>query len=254
VNAAQLQLLLQAVASGATSAADAHAAIAQLPFEDLGFAKVDHHRELRKGVGEVVLGQGKTAVEIARVCTALLARASSVLVTRVTADAAREVQVLVPQLVYHASARTLRAGTVAPRAGRVAVVTAGTSDGPVADECTETLAAFGIAADRIADVGVAGIHRLFAQLERIAAADVVIAIAGMEAALPSVLGGLVATPLIAVPTSVGYGASFGGTAALLSALNCCASGVTVCNIDNGFGAAYAAHRILRAMDRVRSAA
>jgi pyridinium-3,5-biscarboxylic acid mononucleotide synthase len=251
VDSSALQRLLHAVAAGTTSPADAAQTLTDLPYTDLGYAMVDHHRALRQGVAEVVLGQGKSVAQIVGIARSLLDRSGYVLITRVDAAAALEVQRELPALVHHASARTLRGGPALPpkRPGLIALITAGTSDLPIADECAETLAAFGIACDRITDVGVAGVHRLLAQRARLAAADVVICVAGMEGALPSAVGGLTAAPLIAVPTSTGYGAAFQGVAALLCALTSCASGITVCNIDNGFGAAFAAHRILQRIER-----
>lgn len=223
--------------------------LTRLPFSDIGFARVDHHRELRQGLPEVVFGENKTASQIIGICRALLDAEQSVLVTRVTPDKAEPVVRDLPELHYHESARTLRkdaarAVSRSPRFLRpIAVVTAGTSDQPVADEAAETLLAAGEVVERFSDVGVAGIHRLFEALPRIQQASAVICVAGMEGALPSVLGGMLRAPLVAVPTSVGYGAALDGVAALLGMLTSCASGVSVVNIDNGFGAAMTVLRI-----------
>ncbi len=215
------------------------------PFEDLGYAKVDHHRSLRQGTAEVIYGAGKTAEQISGILSAMRANGErTVLITRLEADKA---EVLGRQfaLDYHADARLAVVGAFPEPdgLGRIVVATGGTSDIPVAEEAALTAEALGNEVERIYDVGVAGLHRLQARLPRIMEASVLIAIAGMEGALASVLGGLVDCPVIAVPTSVGYGASFGGLSALLSMLNSCASGVSVVNIDNGFGAGYLASRI-----------
>jgi hypothetical protein len=213
---------------------------------------VDHHRALRQGVPEVVFGQGKTAEQIAGIVREIVRRDSNVLITRLDADKAREVTVAVPGLRYLELSRTatFEGAPIPPLGTRpVALVSAGTSDLPVAEECGETLRMLGASVERVYDVGVAGIHRLLSRREVFDRTSVVIVVAGMEGALPSVVGGLVAGPVIAVPTSVGYGVSFGGVAALVGMLSSCASGVVVCNIDNGFGAAFAAARILRGRDR-----
>ena len=212
-----------------------------LPFEDLGFAKVDHHRGLRDGFPEVVLAMGKTQAQVAAIAERIAARGGRLLVTRAAPEHAAAVRALLPDAVYHETARcvTLERRPVERRPG-VAVVCAGTSDLPVAEEAAITAEMMGNAVLRIADVGVAGIHRLFDRLEDLRAANVLVVAAGMEGALPSVVAGLVDTPVVAVPTSVGYGASFGGLAALLAMLNACAAGVAVVNIDNGFGAGYMA--------------
>ena len=215
------------------------------PFEDLGYAKVDHHRSLRQGVAEVIYGAGKTAGQIAGILTAMRAHGDgTILVTRLDPDKAA---VLGEQfsMDYHADARMAVVGSFPEPdgLGKIVVATGGTSDIPVAEEAALTAQALGNRVERIYDVGVAGLHRLQARLPQIMEASVLIAIAGMEGALASVLGGLVDCPVIAVPTSVGYGASFGGISALLSMLNSCASGVSVVNIDNGFGAGYLASRI-----------
>jgi pyridinium-3,5-biscarboxylic acid mononucleotide synthase len=214
-------------------------ALRHLPFEDLGFARVDHHRALRQGFPEVVLGLGKTPAQIAAIAERIAARRQTLLVTRTEEAAARAVAEVVPEAVFHPVPRliTLQQNDVAPGRGTVLVAAAGTSDMPVAEEAAITAELMGNEVDRLYDVGVAGLHRLLSEHGRLTAARVVIVAAGMEGALPSVIGGLVQVPVIAVPTSIGYGASFGGVAALLGMLNSCAPGVSVVNIDNGFGAA-----------------
>jgi NCAIR mutase (PurE)-related protein len=241
-----LKLLAQ-VQQGTLTPDAAAGALANLPFEDAGFAKVDHHRSLRTGLPEVIFAQGKTPAQVAAIFSKLAASGVSVLATRADAAAFAAVQSQIPQAVYNEVARTITlAAASIKRSGKVAVVCAGTSDIPVAEEAAVTAELFGCTVDRIHDVGVAGIHRLLAQRERLNAADVIIAVAGMEGALPSVVGGLVGVPVIAVPTSIGYGASFAGATALLGMLNSCSPNVTVVNIDNGFGAAYVATMIARA--------
>lgn len=215
------------------------------PVADLGFAQLDTHRALRKGFPEVVFGAGKTPEQVAKIASALLKREERVLVTRVTADHARAVRRKIKKVVYHELGRCLTLGKppVPVRGGTIAVVCAGTSDLPVAEEAALTAEVMGNRVERVWDVGVAGVHRLFGRLPTIQAANVVIVVAGMEGALPSVVAGLISKPVIAVPTSVGYGANFGGLAPLLGMLNSCGSGVTVVNIDNGFGAGFAAAQI-----------
>jgi len=215
------------------------------PFEDLGFARVDTHRALRKGFPEVVFGQGKTPPQIESIVQKLAEASHAVLVTRVEPEAAADIQSRMPELAYHPLARCLlwQGSTELHTGGKVCVVSAGTSDMPVAEEAAVTAEVMGNHVERIYDVGVAGLHRLLASLERLQQAEVLIVVAGMEGALPSVVAGLVSQPIIAVPTSVGYGASFNGLAALLGMLTSCGSGVTVVNIDNGFGAAFAASQI-----------
>jgi hypothetical protein len=245
----RLRRILEQVAAGELGAAEAFERIKHLPFEDLGFAKVDHHRIVRSGLPEVVLGTGKTAEQIIAVARRLRDSGQPVLITRLAADVAATVGAAVPELTWMADARLLFwRGETAPVGGRgtILVVAAGTADVPVAEEAALTAELMGQPVERVYDVGVAGIHRLFAHHERLRGASVLIVVAGMEGALPSVVGGLVARPLIAVPTSIGYGASFGGLAALLAMLNSCAAGVTVVNIDNGFGAGVAAAMINRA--------
>jgi NCAIR mutase (PurE)-related protein len=209
------------------------------PFEDLGFARVDHHRAIRQGFPEVILGLGKTPAQISAIAAEIVSRGSTLLVTRANEAAFDAVRLVVPGAVYHAEAGliTFRQNDVAPGKGTIVVASAGTSDQHVAEEAVLTAELMGNTVERIYDVGVAGLHRLLGERHRLAAARVIIVVAGMEGALPSVVSGLVSVPVIAVPTSVGYGASFGGIAALLGMLNSCASGVSVVNIDNGFGAA-----------------
>jgi len=209
-----------------------------LPFEDLGFARVDHHRSLRQGFPEVILGLGKTPAEIAAIAERIVARGQTLLVTRADPLAFAAVQAIAPAAVYHDRARaiTLLQNDISAGTGVVLVAAAGTSDLPVAEEAAVTAEVMGNRVDRLYDVGVAGLHRLLREHERLRMARVIVVVAGMEGALPSVVAGLVQVPVIAVPTSIGYGASFGGLAALLGMLNSCANGVSVVNIDNGFGA------------------
>ena len=219
-----------------------------LPFRDLGFASVDHHRALRQGVPEVIFGEPKTAEQIIGIAREIASSGQNVFVTRIDAAKAAAIADALPAFKYAAVARTgaIVSAPVPTRKGTVAVVTAGTSDLPVSEEAVETLLAVGLTPMRMYDVGVAGLHRLLHRVDALRAADVVIVVAGMEGALPSVVGGLVSIPVVAVPTSVGYGAGASGFAALAGMLTSCASGVTVCNIDNGFGAAFAAHRMIAA--------
>jgi hypothetical protein len=250
----ELDALLRAVRDGKTTPEAAADRLRTLPYEDLGFARPDHHRALRRGFPEVVFGAGKTTGQVAAIAASVAGRGQNVLVTRTTAEVHRAVAERFPEARFHEAARCLTVTIAAPEPlpGRVAVVCAGTSDVPVAEEAAVTAEFYGAAVDRIHDVGVAGLHRLMDQSGTIREADVVIVAAGMEGALPSVVGGLVEAPVIAVPTSVGYGASFQGLAALLAMLNTCASGVAVVNIDNGFGAGYMASVILRGAARARS--
>lgn len=245
--------LLEQVAAGQLSVDAALRQLDAAPVDDIGVATVDTHRALRQGYPEVVFGEGKTAAQVVAICERLAAHGDGFLVTRTADEAQVALQGRFPGVEVNALGRTalLRgeasaAASARPTARTVAVVTAGTSDLPVAEECAVTLDAIGHRVSRVTDVGVAGIHRILARRETLADAAVVIVIAGMDGALPSVVGGLVRCPVIAVPTSVGYGAAFGGLAPLLTMLNSCAAGVTVCNIDNGFGAAVAASRILEA--------
>jgi hypothetical protein len=248
MNPDNIKHLLHSVKDGALSIDDAMQHLKQLPYQDLGCAQVDHHRELRQGMPEVVFGEGKTVEQIVKIMTAMSGKGSNVLVTRLDPEKSRQILSAFPMACYHAEARclTLENKPFEQRGkGAILVISAGTSDIPVASEAVVTAGFLGNRVEQIFDVGVAGIHRLLARGEQLAAASVIIVVAGMEGALPSVVGGLVDKPVIAVPTSVGYGASFGGIAALLGMLNTCASGVTVVNIDNGFGAACAASLINR---------
>jgi hypothetical protein len=241
-----LDTLLDAVASGQITAEEAAQRLERLPFIDLRYAKVDTHRQLRTGLPEVIYAPGKTLEQIQGIARALLSEPGGpLLITRATEDVLQAVRPIAPEATFNELGRTivLRSAVAAP-IGTVGVVTAGTSDLPVAEEAAATLEAAAAKVDRIADVGVAGLHRLLAESERIRAADVLVVAAGMEGALPSLVGGMVSSPVIAVPTSVGYGSSFGGLAALLAMLNSCAPGVAVVNIDNGFGAAALAIRML----------
>jgi len=215
------------------------------PVADLGFAQVDTHRALRKNFPEVIFGAGKTPEQVVKIAAKLLQHGRQVLVTRITAEHARALKKKFKRAIHHDLARcvTIEEKILPKRAGFIAVVCAGTSDLPVAEEAAITAEIMGNRVERIHDVGVAGLHRMLARMEQLQSANVIVAVAGMEGALPSVLAGLVSKPVIAVPTSIGYGASFGGIAALLAMLNSCASGVTVVNIDNGFGAGYAASQI-----------
>jgi len=239
----QLQDLIDQVAAGTLDPAAAKeqllGALRAQPYGDLGFARVDHHRSVRQGFPEVILGLGKTPVQIAAIAAEIVARGSTLLVTRVGEAAYEAVRAKVPNATYYADAGliTLRQQDVSPGKGVIVVAAAGTSDLPVAEEAARTAELMGNEVTRLYDVGVAGLHRLLGERERLDAARVIIVVAGMEGALPSVVAGLVSAPVIAVPTSIGYGASFGGIAALLGMLNSCASGVSVVNIDNGFGAA-----------------
>ena len=238
----QLRALLDQVREGAIEVDAAMDRMRHLPFEDLGFAKVDHHRALRHGMPEVIFGQGKTPDQISAIGNSLLSKAPNLLVTRASREAADRLQQEHEDAEYFPSSGALRVWRDRKPHGKgvIAVVCAGTSDLFVAEEAQVTAEVMGNQVDSICDIGVAGIHRLMHNRERLDAARVIIVCAGMEGALPSVIGGMVAAPVIAVPTSVGYGASFHGLAALLGMLNSCASNVTVVNIDNGFGAAYAA--------------
>jgi pyridinium-3,5-biscarboxylic acid mononucleotide synthase len=243
MNKTALRSLLDGVRSGEVPVERALDQLRDLPFADLGFAHVDHHRALRVGLPEVVFGGGKTPAQIIGIVREIHSKGNAALVTRVEADKAQLLLNEFPAIEYDATARTLllKNGEIEKRGrGVICVVSAGTSDAPVAAEAVSTARAFGNEVSELHDVGVAGIHRLLAKREQLYAAAVVIVIAGMEGALASVVGGLVDKPVVAVPTSIGYGASFGGITALLSMLNSCASGVSVVNIDNGFGAAYCA--------------
>jgi len=241
----EIRDLLRRVADGETSVEQAMLQLKTRPYEDLGFAKLDHHRALRQGVAEVIYGAGKTPAQIRTIAETMVARGQrNVLITRMSAEAAA-VMAEVPGFVYHDRSRIGIVGALQKPdgVGRIVVATGGTSDQPVAEEAALTAEVLGNDVLRLYDVGVAGLHRLLDHLPELMSARVIVAIAGMEGALASVVGGLVDCPVIAVPTSVGYGASFGGVSALLSMLNSCASGVSVVNIDNGFGAGYLASMI-----------
>ena len=240
-----LRRLLDDVRSGTLDPDEAVRRLRRLPFVDLGFARVDHHRALRQGVPEAVYAPGKTPEQCAAIVAELLAEPGGgpVLLTR--ADDHQAAAALERNPGANRSGRTLTWRAAPRRPGRILVVTAGTADLPVADECVATLVAYGFVPELVADCGVAGLHRLLATADDLAAADVVVVVAGMEGALPSVVGGIAACPVVAVPTSVGYGAAFEGLTALLGMLTSCAAGITVVGIDNGFGAACAVARILR---------
>ena len=237
--------LLQNYKSGAVDLDQTLQAFQVPPTVDLNFAQVDTHRALRKGFPEVIFGSGKTPEQVLKIAAAILAREKRLLVTRITSQHAALLKTEFPHAVHHEPARcvTVSQGEHPKNPGTIAVLSAGTSDIPIAEEAAVTADIMGNHVQRIYDVGVAGLHRLLARLEEIQKARVVIVVAGMEGALPSVVAGLVSRPVIAVPTSIGYGANFGGLAALLGMLNSCGSGVTVVNIDNGFGAGYAASQI-----------
>jgi pyridinium-3,5-biscarboxylic acid mononucleotide synthase len=246
VNRSDALALLQRVAAGEVAAEDALRRLALTPVEELPFATVDTHRALRIGAPEVIFGQGKTPEQIVAIAERLSAEHGGFLATRLSDDALTRLGQRFPDVQLAAAGRSAYLAPATPPApgkGTVLLITAGTADLPVAEECAMTSRALGDTVQQVTDVGVAGIHRLLARRDELAGAAVVIVVAGMDGALPSVVGGLVPVPVIAVPTSVGYGASFGGVAALLTMLNSCASGVTVVNIDNGFGAAFAAARI-----------
>ena len=243
----QILRILQEFKAGALTPDDALHRLRGLPFEDLGFANVDHHRSLRQGFPEVVFGAGKSVDQVARIVEAMNKHDTNILVTRATVEQFERVRQVIPQAEFHEGARaivTWKDKRILGK-GTAMVVSAGTSDMPIAEEAVVTLKVMGNTVDALYDVGVAGLHRLLDRRERLSAARVVIVVAGMEGALPSVVGGLVGVPVIAVPTSIGYGASFGGVAALLGMLNSCASNVAVVNIDNGYGAAVVASLINR---------
>jgi len=246
MNNSELTQLLQSLAKGKTSVANTVERLKHFPVEDLGIAQLDHQRELRQGVPEVILGEHKSLEQLQIILTAMVKHGSNILVTRLSKDKATALCEQFPTAKYDGVARTfclIQHEIKNSGVGKILIICAGTSDLPVAQEAAITARMLGNEVEELIDVGVAGIHRLLARQETLRQAAVLIVIAGMEGALPSVVGGLVAKPVIAVPTSVGYGASFGGIAALLGMLNSCASGVTVVNIDNGFGAAFAANRI-----------
>jgi len=246
MNQETLTKLLSQVAQGIMSVADARTQFKDLSFEDIDFAHIDHHRSLRKGFPEVIFGQGKTSEQIIGILERMVPREDVILVTRINEKKARDVKAALPAAQYFRYARLLRIQKKAPAAtgvGKILITSAGTSDIPVAREAALTAQAMGNEVDTLFDVGVAGIHRLFAHRDKIFEASVIIVIAGMEGALPSVVAGMVKAPVIAVPTSIGYGTSFNGMTALLGMLNSCSSNIAVVNIDNGFGAGYMASSI-----------
>lgn len=242
----KLRALLQEVKGGEIAVDDALQSLRTLPFEDLGFSKIDHHRQLRTGFPEVIFCQGKTVEQVKQISERILSAGHPLLATRATPDMYEAVKAIQPAARYNDLGRTISVKQSEDEGiPGILVVSAGTSDLPVAEEAVETALMMGNLPERLYDVGVAGLHRLISNHEKLLTARVIIVVAGMEGALPSVIGGLVDCPVIAVPTSIGYGASFGGLAALLGMLNSCASGVTVVNIDNGFGAGYSASLINR---------
>lgn len=247
MNTEDIKNILEAFAGGSIETETAIEQLKGLPYEDVGYAKIDHGRAERQGFPEVIFGQGKTREQIVGIFEKLVERAPNVLITRTTADVFGEVRNVISDAEWHESAKLIRVlrDTTDRGLGEIAIVTAGTSDIPVAEEAALTAEAMGNRVVRIWDAGVAGIHRIISQREILQNARVVIVAAGMEGALPSVVGGLVSVPVIGVPTSIGYGASFGGIAALLGMLNSCSSNVTVVNIDNGFGAGFTASLINR---------
>jgi NCAIR mutase (PurE)-related protein len=248
MNIQKLEDLLKRVKSGKTSLDEAMAQLRSLPFEDLGYARVDHHRSLRKGFPEVVWGEGKTSAQILSIMKLLRSRGENILITRLEERKAKTIQKVFPKSRYYPRSKVLTHLTHPIRSGGkgvILVITAGTTDIPVAEEAALTAQFMGNRVETLYDVGVAGIHRLLSEREKLEKARILIVVAGMEGALPSVVGGLVDRPVIAVPTSIGYGASFGGIAALLAMLNSCATGVAVVNIDNGFGAGYMASLVNR---------
>lgn len=245
MNQDQLLKLISDIQNGALGTEDALSKLKHLPFTDLGFAQIDNHRALRVGYPEVIYGQGKTIQHLQSITEHMQSTGSNILVTRVGLDAYEAIKTQIPHASYNPLGRTISVvnQSLTPTKDYIAIVCAGTSDLPVLEEAYETAILFGNRVEKIVDVGVAGIHRLFNRMDVLLGAKVVIVIAGMEGALASVVAGLVSSPVIAVPTSVGYGANLGGLTTLLSMVNSCASGVTVVNIDNGFGAAYSASMI-----------
>jgi NCAIR mutase (PurE)-related protein len=247
LDAEGVRLLLENVRDGKVELDAAMESLRDLPYEELGFAKVDHHRAIRQGFPEVIFSSGKTPQQVAAIAASLHAKGSTLLATRADPHVFEAVHALVPAAVYKEVGRLIYATGEQPLhlEGKVGVICAGTSDMPVAEEAAGTLEVMGATVERVYDVGVAGLHRLLRFRDMMHSCDVLVAVAGMEGAMPSVVAGLVDIPVIAVPTSIGYGASFGGLAALLGMLNSCANGVAVVNIDNGFGAAAFAASILR---------
>ncbi len=252
MNPDQLKKLLEAVAAGERSPEQALHDLAELPYADLGFAKLDFHRELRNGLPEAVYAEGKRTEDLRAILERMVKAHGKALLTRVRGEAAAELSAAFPEAVYHQRARILTYGQGDPLPGAITVLAAGTSDLGVAEEAAVCAAWFGHEVERCYDVGIAGLHRLLGNLPAIRKADVVVAVAGMDGALPTVVASLVPAPVVAVPTSVGYGASFGGLAALLTMLNGCAPGIGVVNIDNGYGAAVLASRISRMVQGRRS--
>jgi len=247
MNRDRIRELLEEVQKGRIGVDEAANRMSNLPYEDIAFARVDHHRDLRLGFPEVILGQGKTPEQIAQIAERILTNSSNLLISRTTAEVFEKIRARATDAEFHSQARmisVLRDRTERGD-GTIAIISAGTSDIPVAEEAAITATAMGNRVSRIYDVGVAGIHRLFGARPDFESARVIVVVAGMEGALPSVVGGMVSVPVIAVPTSIGYGASFDGLAALLGMLNTCASNVTVVNIDNGFGAGFVASLINR---------
>jgi hypothetical protein len=248
MNIRKLEDFLKKVKSGQTTLDEAMAQLKSLPFEDLGYARIDHHRSLRKGFPEVIWGEGKSSGQILSIMKQLKGKGQNILITRLEEKKAKAIQKVFPRSKYYPKSKVLTYLTHPVKSGgkgTILVITAGTTDIPVAEEAAITAQFMGSRVETLFDVGVAGIHRLLSERERLEAARVLVVVAGMEGALPSVVGGLVNRPVIAVPTSVGYGTSFGGITALLAMLNSCASGVAVVNIDNGFGAGYMANLINR---------
>jgi NCAIR mutase (PurE)-related protein len=248
MNEDTLRDLLSDLQEGKVSLSDALEKLKNLPFEDIGFACIDHHRGLRRGYGEVIFGEGKAPNDIVEIMKRMVEQGENILVTRISPEKAEIVQENFPKAEYHQRARIITLQLKPQRGrgrGKILVISAGTSDIPVTEEAALTARFMGNEVEIVHDIGVSGLHRLLAHQDKLMSASVIIVVAGMEGALPSVIGGLVDKPVIAVPTSVGYGASFGGLTALLGMLNSCASGVTVVNIDNGFGAGYAASLINR---------
>jgi len=248
MNEEQLRALLQGVKDGNISCDNAFQELKNLPYEDMGFAKIDHHRTLRNGFPEVVFCQGKAVEHIVQILANLTKRSDNILATRATPEVYKAVKAYIPDAIYSELARVITViKKPLPKRGRVLVLSAGTADLPVAEEAALTAEVMGCEVEKLYDVGVAGIHRLLDQTDKLQEAQVLIVVAGMEGALASVVGGLTDKPVIAVPTSVGYGASFGGLAALLAMLNSCSAGIGVVNIDNGFGAGVLANSIIRAI-------
>jgi pyridinium-3,5-biscarboxylic acid mononucleotide synthase len=243
----RIRELLQQVKEGSVAVEEAVTSLRDLPFRDIGVATIDHHRALRQGTPEVVFGEGKSVAQLLSIAEEILRAGHDLFVTRIGPDKAAALGDVYEDLQYNATARTARVQRKVPAkrpCAPVAIVSAGTSDLPVAEEAAETLETVGLEPARVYDVGVAGLHRLLGRSDELDRASLAIVIAGMEGALPSVVGGLLACPVIAVPTSIGYGTALGGFTALFGMLSSCASGIAVVNIDNGFGAAMAAHRIL----------